>query len=256
MDFIESIFGIENRWAVLGILVAMHIVLCLVVCKTTKKPIWGWLTLFAGWLFIVIYIWKYPWLFRIVGAVIALGPAELATSLSLAHKDAQPASGSGQRAPAGHSADSGQRAPATPVRDPYRNVGTTANLSPRRGDYLNSLRGTTVFNPLMTEMWTYVSFLCMEILGVEPLTLSRSSDFNDDLGADSLDMAAFIKHISDEVWFPKPMLKEVERWAKQMLDAAEENEQNGSCRFPIRTLANLMDTLLRFIPAHITYPKE
>lgn len=239
MNFIEQLLGIDNRWAVLGILVALQLIICVVVCKTTKKPLWGWLALIATALFIIVYIWKYPWLFKIVGILFAFGPGQLVTSLMVPG-----------------SKDSKESKVSLTITDPYHPISKTiANFGPRSQSFYDSLRGTIVRRPLIEELYIYVAFLCVEILGVDPAMVSGSSDFNDDLGADSSDIDAFIQHIGNEIIVPEPFLGKGRKWLKFLKYTADSNETNGTYKFPINTVKDMANALLGFLPERIEYPK-
>lgn len=243
MNFIEQLLGIENRWAVLGILVALQVIICIVVSKATKKPLWGWLTLIATAVFIIVYIWKYPWLFRIVGALIAFGPGELATVLSLPQD--QPDSFKAHSSPI---VDEG-------TKQFHKLNGTLVNFGPRSQSYYASLRGKTVYHPLLEKTYEYIAFLCVDILGLEASEVNGDSDFNNDLGADSLDCEEFITHLAEEVFFPEVKLAEARKWMNFLMYEAEANEKNGSHRFPMKTVKDMTKVLMSFFPDRIEFPK-
>ena len=232
MNFIEQLLGIENRWAVLGILVALQLIICVIVCKSTKKPLWGWLTLIATALFIIVYIWKYPWLFKIIGILFAFGPGQLVTSLLI---------------------------PANPHKSQNKDHSIKSKLASlpllfNQGFY-NSLRGETVDNPQIGALNIYVAFLCVDILGVDPEKVFESSDFNNDLGADSSDLEAFAQHIWKEIVVPEDFRGKVKKWLNFLQYSADSNETNGTYKFPINTVKDMAFALLVFKPRRIEYPK-
>ena len=232
MNFIEQLLGIENRWAILGILVALQLIICAVVCKTTKKALWGWLTLVVTALFIIVYIWKYPWLFRIVGALFAFGPGQLVTSILV------PGGGSSHK-----------------KKDhPIKSKLASLPLLFNQGFY-NSLRGNTVDNPQIGALYVYVAFLCVDILGVDPEKVFVSSDFNNDLGADSSDVEAFVQHIGNEILVPNDLVGKAKKWLDFLRYSADSNETNGSYKFPLNTVKDMAFALFVFKPRRIEYPE-
>lgn len=236
MNFIENLFGIENQWAVLGILVLAQIIICVIVCKSAKKPAWGWLTLVLTGLFIIVYIWKFHWLFVVVGTIIAFGPADLIVGLLLPEGESKSVK------------------PVTPF-DPYHPVSKTiANFGPRSQSYYNSLRGKTVHHPLSEKLYEYVAFLCVDILGVNPSAVTINSDFNNDLGADATDMNEFVKHLAEEIFMPKAYLEKARTWLQGLVDQAARNRENDSYLFPVNTVRDMVNALESFLPERIQYP--
>lgn len=242
MDFIEQLLGIENRWAVLGILVGLQVIICIVVSKATKKPLWGWLTYIATVAFIIVYIWKYPWLFKIVGAIITFVVGETATIISL--PEDKPALTSYSKQVANRNTE------------PYHpKGGTSVNFGTRSQSYYDSLRGKTVHHPLIEKTYEYIAFLCVDILGVEASEVNGDADFNNDLGADSLDCEEFITHLAEEVFFPKVKLDQARQWMQSLMNEAEANEKNGSHRFPMSRVKDMSNALVSFFPDRIEFPK-
>ena len=216
MDFIEQILGIENRWAILGILVGLQVLLCISVNKITKKEGAGWLTLILTFFFVVAYLWKFPWWFLIVGGIISLWAGCVSTTMTFPEKGIQvpqsPVSSTPLSSPASSSASSSS------ISDPL-------GLSFGTQSYHNSLKGHTVQINGIMQAGDYILFLCREILGVDYANLH--SDFNDDLGADDMDFDTFIGHMQNEVWFPDYMGPRIRNWYKNQLDIIRRNRERG-----------------------------
>lgn len=194
MYFIEQLLGIENRWAVLGILVALQIIICVVVCKTTKKPLWGWLALIATALFIIVYIWKYPWLFKIVGILFAFGPGQLVTSLMVP--------------------GSKESKVSRTITDPYHPISKTiANFGPRSQSFNDDLGADS------SDIDVFIQHIGQEIIVPEPFLakgrkwlkfLKYSADTNETNGTYKFplntvkDMAnALLGFLPERIEYPK-----------------------------------------------------
>lgn len=129
------------------------------------------------------------------------------------------------------------------------------DFGPRSKNYYDSLRGQTVRHPLIEKTYEYIAFLCVDILGVEASEVNGDADFNNDLGADSLDCEEFITHLAEEVFFPKVKLDQARQWMQSLMNEAESNEKNGSHRFPMNRVRDMSNALVSFFPDRIEFPK-
>ncbi|MBP5558249.1 MAG: hypothetical protein J6X71_00590 [Bacteroidales bacterium] len=244
MNFIEVLFGIENYWAVLGILIVLQLLICAAVCLITKNTFWAILTLWGTTVFIVIYVWKFSWFFGIVSFFLSLGPAELLTISLIPSKDSGTSS----------STSSGTRTNIS------QSTGTNTAFKPRlfiiTAERISFLRGFTVSHPGFNEIWEFVAFFCVDTLAVEPSEVHLTSDFNDDLGADDLDFEDFVSYMIDSLSFYQSDLDAAKVWIDKYKKILLRNEEQGLTIFPVKTVKQLVDEIVSLSPSKIQYPKE